>query len=137
MAMFRKDFQDLAGIRIREARALLGVHLFNGAYYIGGLAAVECALKACLARKTERYEFPDLTRTRGLYTHNLEDLVKQADLQDAMRKADMAIQEAWARARSWKVEVMYQLAVSETDAAEFVRSVGGRKGVLPWVKQYW
>jgi HEPN domain-containing protein len=134
--MFRKDFQDLAASRIREARALLDVRLFDGAYYVGGLA-VECALKACLARMTQRYEFPDLNRTRGLYTHSLEDLLKQAGLQEAMRKADLAIQEAWARARSWKVEVRYELGVSETDAAEFVRSVGGRKGVLPWVRQYW
>lgn len=52
MAMFRKDFQDLAMVRVREAEMLLAAGLFDGAYYLAGLA-VECALKACIAKATQ------------------------------------------------------------------------------------
>ena len=63
--MFRKDFQDLARTRLRDARLLLAGGAFDGAYYLGGLA-VENALKACIARATQRYEFPDRNRVNRL-----------------------------------------------------------------------
>jgi hypothetical protein len=37
MAMFRKDFQDLASVRVREAEVLLAAEQFDGAYYLAGL----------------------------------------------------------------------------------------------------
>jgi len=37
---------------------LLRLGLFDGAYYLAGYA-VECALKACIAKGTQRFEFPD------------------------------------------------------------------------------
>lgn len=47
--MNRSDFQDLAQIRLAEAAALLQAERFDGAYYLAGYA-VECALKACIAK---------------------------------------------------------------------------------------
>lgn len=55
--MNRRDFQELARVRLREAGALLRARHYDGAYYLAGYA-VECALKACLARKVRRHEFP-------------------------------------------------------------------------------
>jgi HEPN domain-containing protein len=55
----RSDFQELAALRLKEARLLLKANCPEGAYYLAGYAA-ECALKACIARRTERFEFPDL-----------------------------------------------------------------------------
>ena len=56
--MLRKDFRELAMIRLREARVLLRAKCYDGAYYLA-VYAVECALKACIARHTKRFEFPD------------------------------------------------------------------------------
>jgi hypothetical protein len=53
----RKDLQELSTVRPKEAAALLKAGLFDGAYYLAGYA-VECALKACIAKGTQRYEFP-------------------------------------------------------------------------------
>jgi hypothetical protein len=47
----------------------------DGAYYLAGYA-VECALKACIAKETKRYEFPDKKRVDSSYSHNLDLLVK-------------------------------------------------------------
>ena len=58
--MNRKDFQRLSALRLKEAKALLGY--FHGAYYLTGYAA-ECALKACIAKRTQKYNFPDKHRT--------------------------------------------------------------------------
>lgn len=99
--MFRRDFQKLSAVRIREARTLLRAHSYAGAYYLGGLA-VENALKACLARATQRHEFPDRHRANRAYTHNLEGLLKEAGLQPQLTSAIPAVQAAWARAKDWQ-----------------------------------
>jgi HEPN domain-containing protein len=48
----------MAMVRLKEANVLLRLGLSDGAYYLAGYA-VECALKACIAKGTRRYEFPD------------------------------------------------------------------------------
>jgi HEPN domain-containing protein len=53
----------LANERIADAEALLQAGRFGGAYYFSGLA-VECALKARIASKTNASDFPDLKRAR-------------------------------------------------------------------------
>ncbi len=56
--MNRSDLQKLAVIRIKEAKLLLDNDAYEGSYYLAGYA-VECALKACFAKQTKQYEFPD------------------------------------------------------------------------------
>jgi len=51
--MNRGDFQQLAEEHLRHAKALLDAGLYSGAYYMCGYA-VECALKACISRKTNQ-----------------------------------------------------------------------------------
>ena len=56
--MNRDDLRQLARIRLKDARALLNIRNYDGAYYLSGYV-VECGLKACIAKKTRRYDFPD------------------------------------------------------------------------------
>ena len=56
---------------------MLQLGLFDGAYYLAGYA-VECALKACIAKGTLRGEFPDKKRVDSSYSHNLRELFKVA-----------------------------------------------------------
>ena len=55
--MNRADFRQLALCRLEEAEVLLRTRKFSGAYYLAGYA-IECALKARLAKQTKRYDFP-------------------------------------------------------------------------------
>jgi HEPN domain-containing protein len=48
----RNDLQSLARAHIKAALLLLDGGAYAGAYYFVGLA-VECAIKACIARATE------------------------------------------------------------------------------------
>ena len=82
--MNRKDFQNLALIRLKEAKVLLKNGRYEGAYYLCGYA-VECGLKACIARKTKRHEFPDKNTVNASYTHILSDLVKIAQLSKSLK----------------------------------------------------
>ena len=80
IAVNRRDFKRLAELRLREAEALLRARHFSGAYYLGGYA-IECAMKACIAKKTKRYDFPPKPKsTQEYYSHDLEQLVRAANL---------------------------------------------------------
>jgi len=136
MAMLRKDFQDIAVVRAREAEALLAAGLFDGAYYLAGLA-VECALKACIAKATRQYEFPDLNRTRAVYTHRLDDLLKEAGLRETMATANLQIKLAWGKVSAWQIESRYRSGILADDAAELVRAVADGQGILVWLTQFW
>ena len=50
---------------------------------------MECALKACIAKSTNRHDFPDLATVKRCYTHDLGELLKLAGL-SVQLGADMA-----------------------------------------------
>ena len=70
--MNRKDFHQLAELRLKEARALLAAEFPDGAYYLAGYA-VECGLKACIAKRTREHDYPDKKLVNKSYTHDVED----------------------------------------------------------------
>jgi hypothetical protein len=134
--MLRRDFQNLSAVRIREAKALAQIGLYDGAFYLGGLG-VECALKSSIARMTQRYEFPDQRRVNRAYTHNLEDLLKLAGLDPKLKAAEAAVQAAWATTISWNIDDRYRAGRPEAEVLDFLDAVAGRRGVLRWLKQFW
>jgi HEPN domain-containing protein len=82
--MTRLEFQRLTRLRLRDARVLLTAGNNEGAYYLIGLG-VECALKAAIARKTNRHEFPPKpTIVSGMYVHDLNKLLVAAGLETAL-----------------------------------------------------
>jgi HEPN domain-containing protein len=81
--MNRADFQQLAEVRIGEARVLLEADCYPGAYYLAGYA-VECALKACIAKQTREYDFPEKDFVNKSWTHKLEKLPNLAELEDRL-----------------------------------------------------
>jgi hypothetical protein len=73
----RSDLQRLAELRLSDAQALFDAHAFEGAYYLAGYA-IECALKACIAKRTREFDFPDKREVERSYTHDLERLMEVA-----------------------------------------------------------
>jgi hypothetical protein len=99
-AVNRTDFQTLADVRIAEAKGLLDLGHWPGAYYLAGYA-VECALKACIAKLTMAGDFPDKGFAAKCHTHLIESLVELAGLKaqrDADVKASVALQTNWVTA---------------------------------------
>jgi hypothetical protein len=134
----RKDFQRLADLRVREATALLRTRNPIGCYYLGGYA-VECALKACIAKMARRHEFPlKADYVRRLYTHNLEELLRLANLERQLENdmlGNVALARNWGVVRTWNEESRYQS--SGLNGRDLLAAVTGLDGVLPWIKQRW
>ena len=66
--MNRRDFRRLAEEQLRDARVLMAGRRYAAAYYLAGYA-IECGLKACVARQVKQYEFPPSARfSRDVFT---------------------------------------------------------------------
>ena len=118
---------------------LLAAGEWSGAFYLAGYA-VECGLKACLAKEVKRHDFPDKDRVNKSYSHKLTELAALAklDTEIAMeRKAKSRFAAAWATACEWTEQSRY--AIWTMDAAESMVDAVGRRddGVLTWLKQRW
>jgi HEPN domain-containing protein len=74
-----RELQALSQIRLREARALARLGMHDGAYYLAGYC-IECALKACIAKATQRRDFPDKRKAEASFTHSFKELLKVAGL---------------------------------------------------------
>lgn len=138
--MNRADFQQLAKVRIEEARVLLDSDCYEGAYYLAGYA-VECALKACIAKQTKRYDFPDKRLATKAFTHNLEELIKAAKLDanlTAHADANSGFEDSWNIVKGWSEEARYEVSIPAQKAQDLYSAITHRKeGVLTWLKKYW
>jgi hypothetical protein len=135
----RSDLQELSRIRLAEARLLLDGKSFAGAYYLTGLA-LECALKACIARSSEQYDFPELKRVNESWTHDLNRLMGTAGLNEENAKKsrnDQQFEANWRTVKDWKVESRYELR-SEKEAFDIYNaSTEAVHGIVPWIEEYW
>jgi HEPN domain-containing protein len=138
--MNRSDLQGVSRLRVKEARLLLDNGYFSGAYYLLGYA-IECALKACIAKQIKRHDFPDRKVVNGSYTHDLQTLLGISGLKEKLQEeiqSNPTLEVNWTIVKDWKVESRYSTIMSETKARDFYSAVTARKnGVLTWLKKWW
>lgn len=129
----------LARVRLREAQALLAKREYAGAYYLAGYV-VECGLKACIAKQTERYEFPDKKRTQDSWQHSPLKLINAARLDtllDAERRSDPRFSANWNVVQDWTEESRYSQP-DQRKAEALIRAISDKDhGVLRWLRRHW
>ena len=139
--MNRSDFQLLSQIRIEDAQALFAARRFGGAYYFTGVA-VECALKAAIAKLTAAHDFPPKPElVRGYYVHSLSDLLKHAGLEQQLTGDSMAMPELkrnWDTLKGWGIDARYSAAsTAQTAGGILMAAANPQTGVLTWLKAFW
>jgi HEPN domain-containing protein len=138
MSQDRAAFQQLAELRLAEAKLLLENELPSGAYYLAGYA-IECALKAIIAKDFRADEIPDLKYVRDIHTHDLSALLRLAELEeelDAAKKADPELFQSWTTIKTWSETARYKVW-TEADASAILAGIGGDKGLLQWLRNHW
>jgi HEPN domain-containing protein len=137
--MNRIDFQEIAETRLLEAQALLDAGFPDGAYYLAGYA-VECALKACIAKRTREHDFPDKKLANDGHTHNLKELLRLAELNielNTVIAADTGMASALDKIQDWSETSRYQRKTTQ-DAADLLKAVEDQPGgLLPWIRLHW
>jgi len=138
--MNRADLQHLAELRLKEARVLLNANCFEGAYYVAGYA-IECAIKACFARKTEQYDFPSMKAVNQIYNHDPTKLISAAGLEEDLAKelkSNQTLNANWAVVKEWSEQQRYVTKISEGDAKDLLSAIADPvDGVLTWLKKLW
>jgi len=138
--MNRSSFQKLSNIRVKEAQVLLDSGNFPGAYYLIGYA-IECALKACIAKQVKLYDFPDKKLANAAFTHDLEKLIRVAGLATEFEKdreinPDLEIN--WVIVKDWSESTRYEVDITEAQAKNlFLACTTSKNGILPWVRKRW
>ena len=102
---------------------------------------MECALKACIAKKTKRFDFPDKELANKSYTHKLEALVGQSGMEGELRKARKSSRDFaknWAVVKDWTEEHRYRTVISKKLAGDLYSAIVSKKyGVLTWLRNFW
>jgi hypothetical protein len=133
------EFQRLAEARLADARTLFEARQLDGAYYLGGYA-VECAIKAVIAKAVQASVLTPKGAIDRVYTHDLLKLMELAGLrlkleQDAGQRP--GLQASWAVAKQWEESRRYESGASLKTVEEFLEAVDGEEGVLTWLRQSW
>ena len=137
--MNKYELEILSAIRIKEAEVLLKAECYHGAYYLAGYA-LECILKACIAKQIKQFDFPDKKLANDSYTHDLAKLLITAGLkQELMRQEskDINFKLNWSVANKWSEESRYDHSIQRQDARDLFGAITeNESGVLPWLKKY-
>jgi HEPN domain-containing protein len=137
--MNRIELQEISEVRLRESRALLNAGFAEGAYYLAGYA-VECALKACIAKRTQEHDFPEKKFVNDSHTHNLKTLLQLAELKtelDTIIEADPAMESVLDRVQEWSETTRYQRKTAQEADALLKAIEEGKGGLLPWIRLHW
>jgi hypothetical protein len=140
MPLDRLKLQKLADRYLRDADMLRRSRAWSSAYYLAGYA-VECALKARIAKQFRKHEFPNLKTVQGAHTHKLEELLGLAGLKDQLadrRRASDSFGDNWDKVVvKWRETSRYDQP-TKAMAEELLRAISDTKeGVLPWIKLHW
>ena len=127
-------------MRLKEAWSLLRARPYPGAYYLTG-HAVEAALKASIAKRTRRHDFPDKKLANNAWVHKLQGLVKVAELWPELEEemnANPSLQLNWAEVKDWSVESRYDANISRVRAEGLYSACTARtNGILSWIRKRW
>ena len=133
--MNRIELQRLSKMRLKEAKLLLANGFPSGAYYLAGYA-IECALKACIAKNSRRHDFPDKKFVVRSHTHDLKELIKLAQIGSSL-ELDSRMQPSWGLVQQWSEESRYR-TYPDQDARELLDAIANSKyGIMPWITRHW
>jgi AbiV family abortive infection protein len=122
---------------LEDAKALLRSKRYGAAYYLAGYA-IECALKACIAKKTRRYDFPpEPKEVNKLYTHDLQKLAEASGLITVLQEGPPKRQEYWTAVKDWNETSRYDPHAGKRAKDILLAIDDPRDGVLQCIKRYW
>jgi hypothetical protein len=137
--MNKTELENIAAIRIKEAKILLTAECYEGAYYLAGYA-LECTFKACIAKQVKEFDFPNKQLVIDSYTHNLSKLLTTAGLKQELAEQEQLDKEFklnWAVVSKWSEESRYEYSIEKQKAHDFFNAITDSKsGILPWLKNY-
>lgn len=135
----RKQLQDLAKLRLREAEVLYDAGLYDGSIYLAGYA-VELALKARICRLLRLTDYP-VNVGSSFKVHDFEQLKVLAGLKSEIDfNKNAELYDNWSKAILWDPEQRYEppgryTAITAKTILDSIREKPN--GVLTWLSKRW
>jgi hypothetical protein len=130
----RLDFEALMVLRMDEAKHLLALSDWDGAYYLAGYA-VEFALRIRIISELMKSDsFPAKNLADNFYKHDLILLRRLAGLDEDMDN-DGNVMPHWDIVKDWSEQSRYELGKTEKEATDLFEAI--EKEVPPWIKARW
>lgn len=138
--MTKTELEFLSELRLKESKILFENQAYQGSFYLCGYA-IECALKACIAKSFRENEFPNKKLVNDSYVHDLNQLLKLSNLSMQFQldvKSDPKLDIHWAVVKDWSEKFRYDSSVERVSAEDLIRAVSDEQsGILPWIKKHW
>lgn len=119
---------------------MLANNQWTGSYYLTGLA-VECGLKACLARTVKEFDYPDKKFVIDMYQHDLEKLAAlDATLSVALEadmQRDLQLAANWNTVKDWDDEKRYDIVQEQQARSLYEATADATSGVMKWIRGKW
>jgi hypothetical protein len=113
---------------------------YAGAYCIAGYS-VDCAIKAAIAKRTQRHDFPNKRVAQDSWSHDLKQLLQTAGLWstfDAATRTSPNLALNWAVVKDWSEGSRYVLTTSQQQAMDLYSECTAKThGLLSWLKTCW
>ena len=97
-------------------------------------------MKACIAKLTKRYDFPDKDRVLKSYTHRIDTLAElaglKAELLDHMAESEAFLRH-WGAVKDWDEKARYRIWTQAQARMLSVAATDPLDGVLPWIMARW
>lgn len=139
--MVKSDLCKIADERAKDIDVLIKNRRYSAAYYLSGYI-IETALKACIAGKTRKNQFPDKETVDASYTHDLDKLMGIAELRPYLyaefkTNNNATLERYWALVSQWSEKARYlrHTRLETLDLYEAIMDV--HNGLYQWIKQYW
>jgi len=135
-AIKRSGLQRIARSRLKEAQSLFNAGHWGGAYYLAGYV-VECGLKACLAKRVQRHDFPDKRAVQDAYQHDLQRLVELTEhWQEIVMNKELRTN--WNVVKDWTEQSRYDPHLTRGDAEGLLDAITNPKhGIMSWLEKRW
>lgn len=131
-----EELEALAEERLQEARALLSVEKWSGAFYLSGYA-IELALKAVIAAQFRANEIPDKKLVDDIWTHKLGQLLRLAQLEPALleqSRRSSQFEANWNTVKGWNESARYR-RIEEPEARALLDAISDpREGIFAWIR---
>ncbi len=137
-AISRDELRSLAHAKIEDANLLFENGRHSNAYYLFGYG-VEFALKARIAKRFLQDAIPDRTVLRDVFIHDIEKLIRVADLIDELKveRQSGRFDINWVTVTMWSEESRYE-SVGIVRATAMRNAVTDTQyGVFQWLTRFW
>jgi HEPN domain len=144
--MTRREFQDIALLRLKDAEALFKQNQYDGCCYLAGYV-IELALKASICKNMHNNDFFDAVKTetaRAFKIHNLKELIILAGLSHRYKELDTTnpiLAQHWifiTDGIKWSEQLRYQSGFTQAESEKLLEAINHpQNGILKWIKKYW